>query len=572
MIPAVEKVSVDGVTVLRSDSASGRNTAALVFRVGRFDETLPTAGITHLIEHLAFSGKPKASYQFNAEVTGRFTTFFMESADAGDTADFVTTVCRGLAGDYREALDREKRILRTEAASRGGAGALGTCLGERYGATGPGLGAYEEFGLRRLDWAEIDAWRRRWFAVGNAVLWIHGAIPPELRIDLPYGPSPAASPLRSLAPGLPGFVVAGRGSIGMSLVGAQSVVAAVSLDILQNRLTQVLRHERGLSYGVKAASEQLDGDLAHTWLEADALPDQTSMVAHTMLATFESLAEDGSTSEEVTDYAQRLRSAYESPGGPMMVLHRHAQNILSARPTRDPGDTLRAVSQVDGHAVGQAAKGFLGQMIMATPQLVPAVQGRMPRLPVWSAETITGTDLRSQASGLTLTFGDEGVMLTAEPGQHVTVRSGAVAALLRWKDQKRTLIGTDGFALHIDPADYPGGDAVVRSIEASVDPRLTVDIDSIGPDRPQRDGPSAETPHAVAPAVREEKVTPRLGWLSRIIRVVWVAVMIFGALAMAGGDIGGGVVFVVIGLVGIAGQQLRIRRRNRRLGQAAGRG
>jgi len=122
MIPVVETGGVDGVTVLRSASATGRNAAALVFRVGRFDETLPVAGVTHLVEHLTLSTGQRASYQFNAEVSRRFTAFFMESADPADTADFITTACRGLAGDHRQGLEQEKRILRTEAASRGARG------------------------------------------------------------------------------------------------------------------------------------------------------------------------------------------------------------------------------------------------------------------------------------------------------------------------------------------------------------------------------------------------------------------------------------------------------------------
>ena len=140
---------------------------------------------------------------------------------------------------------------------------------------------------------EIYTWRRRWFVAENAALWIHGSIPNGLRIELPSGPAPAATALRPTATRRPRFVLAGGGGIGMSLAGRQSVGASVTLDILQERMTQVLRHEYGLSYGVTAASEPLDSDMTHTWLVADALPGQTPMVAHTMLATFEALAEDG---------------------------------------------------------------------------------------------------------------------------------------------------------------------------------------------------------------------------------------------------------------------------------------
>jgi hypothetical protein len=123
-----------------------------MFRVGRFDETLPNGGITHLVEHLTFASMPRPSYQFNAEVNGRFTAFYVDSANGLDVADFVAAVCHGLTANHESRLEQEKRILRTEALSRGGAGALGRCLTERYGATGPGLLGYEEYGLRHMEW------------------------------------------------------------------------------------------------------------------------------------------------------------------------------------------------------------------------------------------------------------------------------------------------------------------------------------------------------------------------------------------------------------------------------------
>jgi zinc protease len=565
MIPAVQKGSIGGVTVLRSDSDTGRNAASLVFRVGRFDETLPTAGITHLIEHFTLSSKPRASYKFNAEVGGRFTAFFMESADPADTADFIATVCRGLAADHGGALEHGKRMLRTEAMSRGGAGALGACLGERYGATGPGLSAYEEYGLNRLGWPEIEAWRRRWFVAGNAVLWIQGTIPRELRIDLPPGQAPAATALRAVDLVLPGVVLAGRGGIGMSLAGPRSDAIAVTLDILQERLTRVLRQEHGLSHGVRGIREDLDGDLSHAWLVADAIPEQTAQVGHSTLTAFESLAEDGGTDGEVEDYVQRLRSAYEAPDGPAMVMHRQAQDILSGRRPRAAAETLMAVGEVDRKAVSEAAYQLLGQMIVATPQPVPAVQSRMPRLPLWSATPITGTRVKAPDSGSSLTVSDQGVMLTAELGHHVTVRSGGVAALFCWNDKKRTLVGTDGFAVQLDPAEWPDGENLVHSIEDRIDPSLIVSIDSPGPSRQKQEPPP---PVAVVrpTAVAVEKVTSWPSWNARIIRALGIAAVIVGILSMSGGDVTVGIAFALVGILGLAWQQLVIWRRVRRPG------
>jgi DNA-binding transcriptional LysR family regulator len=71
-------------------------------------------------------------------------------------------------------------------------------------------------------WAEVEAWRHRWFTAGNALLWVSGTVPRGLRLDLPPGPAPAAAPLRPLGLTLPGFAPGARGGIGLSLTGRLS--------------------------------------------------------------------------------------------------------------------------------------------------------------------------------------------------------------------------------------------------------------------------------------------------------------------------------------------------------------
>jgi zinc protease len=92
MLPVVERDLVDGVPVLRSTGVAGRHAAALVFRVGQFDETLPNRGITHMVEHLTFGGHHEARYQFNASVDGWYTRYMVESQDPADIADYLRAV------------------------------------------------------------------------------------------------------------------------------------------------------------------------------------------------------------------------------------------------------------------------------------------------------------------------------------------------------------------------------------------------------------------------------------------------------------------------------------------------
>lgn len=482
MIPEVRRGLVDGVTVLNTGSSDGHSAAMLMFRVGRFDETLPTAGITHLVEHLACSGLGTPGYQFNAEVNGRFTTFVMAGGQAPDVTDFVAAVCRGLTADHSSRIEQERRVLRTEAASRGGPGGIGLCLLERYGAAGPGLAGYEEYGLRKVHWDQVDSWRQRWFVAENAVLCVVGELPADLRVDLPTGQVPAMSALPQWAGQLPAFTVIGRSGIGMSMTGTGSVASAAALTILQQRLTHDLRHEHGLSYSVAASAEHLDASTRHAWLAADALRESAPMAAHVALGTFEKLIDSGCTADELADYSRRTRDAYESQAGGLLAMHGQAQNLLTDRPVRSPDETLRLIGDLSGGEIAAAAKDLFSSMIFASPGLLPAVQGRLPRLPQWSsAEIEDGVRYQSQGSQASLTIGDQGVMLTVEPGHFASVPAGQVAALLKWNDSKLTLIGLDGFRIEIDPAAWDGADAAIRKLESGVPDDLIVPIDAAGP-------------------------------------------------------------------------------------------
>ena len=336
MLPVVERDLIDGVPVLRSTGVAGRHGAALVFRVGQFDEALPNRGITHMVEHLTFGGHHEARYQFNASVDGWYTRYLVESQDPADIAAYLRAVCEGLAADHGQVLDRERRILRTEAASRGGAGMLGNCLVERYGARGPGVLNYPELGLDRLGWADVAAWRARWFTAGNAVLWVAGDLPDGLRLSLPVGPARPAPEAAPLPATFPAYVTGAKGGLAAGLVADRSFAPHATLDILQRRLTQALRHDHGLTYDVGMGAQEVDRDHVHTWLTADVLPEQVPMAAHVLLSTFETLATTGAQEAELASYRRRLEDGYESPARSGCSSVTPAPSSTGGRPGRRP--------------------------------------------------------------------------------------------------------------------------------------------------------------------------------------------------------------------------------------------
>jgi zinc protease len=549
------------VPVLRAEARDGRTTAGLMFRVGRYDETLTTSGVTHLIEHLALTDRTDAPYQFNAEVGGRFTSFFMETADPAHVADFIATVCHGLAADHLARLEHERRVLRTEAASRGSAGVLGVCFNERYGAAGPGLMAYRELGLDRLQWPEVEAWRARWFVSGNAVLWVVGRLPDDLRIPLPVGSAPVGAPPMPLDVYLPGFVLTGGGGIAVSMVAPRSFAASLTLDVLQRRLTQVLRHEHGLSYGVRAFDDRVDADQGHAFIAADGLADQLPAVAHAAMTAIEALADDGCRAEEIEDHVRRLRELFDGPSGPLVIAQNHARNVLDARRAYEPAEVLSAVAETRPDAVAETVRDLFSRAVVATPEPLPAVQQRMPMLPVWSQRVIAGRSVRGAVAALTI--GEDGAMLTAGEGQNVTVPYDEVAALLRWNDDKRMMIGKDGFVLRLDPRAWPDGSALLASIEALVSPDLVVTLDGSGPDW---GAPSSQRPSAPS-APRPKASVPQVA-VSWGLWALLVASTLLGAFAMLGGDWQAWG-FVAIGLTGTAWRVGSMLLRAAREGDAA---
>jgi zinc protease len=126
----LQRTDVDGVPALWAPWA-GELRAGLVFRVGRADEILATAGITHLVEHLALHQVGVTRYHIAGE-TSPLTTTFGVRGDVEQVTAFFARVCAALADLPPDRLDIEKAILRTEDNSDR-PGFLEPLLGWRYG-------------------------------------------------------------------------------------------------------------------------------------------------------------------------------------------------------------------------------------------------------------------------------------------------------------------------------------------------------------------------------------------------------------------------------------------------------
>src|SRR5689334_15677245 len=143
-LPTLNVGSVGGVRTVSTPSR-GHTVATLRFRSGTADETLPTHGINHIVEHLALSTVDRTSVGFNGWVGLTSTTFAARGERAAVKA-FIARVCDALTDLPVARLEDELRVLKTEAAERG-TSMIDEMLRQRFGAASYGLSWYREFAL-----------------------------------------------------------------------------------------------------------------------------------------------------------------------------------------------------------------------------------------------------------------------------------------------------------------------------------------------------------------------------------------------------------------------------------------
>src|SRR5205823_569652 len=132
-------------------------------------------------------------------------------------------LCRWLSQPVLDDLGHVKRILRAEATQRAGTVTARHLLW-RYGARGPGVVAFPEYGLHSAPPEQLRALAGHVFVHGNAVLSFSQPPPEHLHISLPDGDwRPPNAPIPCDMP-LPGaFTDAGTDGGGCLRCSAQDV-------------------------------------------------------------------------------------------------------------------------------------------------------------------------------------------------------------------------------------------------------------------------------------------------------------------------------------------------------------
>ncbi len=290
MAPPIEQLELDGLPVYRTD-AGPPFVVALLFRVGRSDETLATGGITHLVEHLVFPNEDPIGIDSTGEVSGTETIAAVGGSEQV-AVDFMRRIAENCASPPLERLEIERQILQAEAAgSSYGSGQALRAL--RFGTVGHGQGSYEEYGLRRLDAAAVEQWAHERFGRANAAACLTGPLPDDFDIPLRSGgarvPPPEPAPIRGLQ--LPAYYEAGPpGELAVSFVGQRSSALRTAADVFEHRVRQRLRHELGLSYAVISDYEVLTAEQAQFGTVVDFLNPNAERARDELLTIVDEIA------------------------------------------------------------------------------------------------------------------------------------------------------------------------------------------------------------------------------------------------------------------------------------------
>ncbi|WP_125612886.1 hypothetical protein [Actinomadura sp. WAC 06369] len=494
----VVRTEIDGVPVFWTGGGTGGDEyrAALVFRVGRADETLARGGLTHLVEHLALHAVGETEYHYNGAVDTN-TTMFVTHGEAGKVAAFLTSLCDSLRELPVDRLDAEKKILRTEAESRD-TGLAGQMLLWRYGAATYGLPAYDEHGLAAHTAEDVQAWAAHWFTRQNAALAIVGGPPPDgLALRLPDGerrPLPAPS---SALPYTPAYFTANVKGVALNGVVPRTIAGTLYAGVLRRRLHRVLRRDGALSYTTDVDYAPRDGDTAHITAFADGLAEVRPELAERFLAEFDRMAAEPVGADELAEVADAARTRAASDDGRAARAVAHSVDELLGHRSQTVEQYLADLDAVKPQDLQDVGRAVLDGALLMLPHEQEPGDARFRPAPTASTIAVDGrVHTRPDEPRLSLVVGREGVTSLTGPELR-TVRHDACAAVLAWPDGLRVLIGLDGLTVAVEPNLWADGARIVAEIDRHAPAGAVVRM----PARPAEHVP--ERPEA-APAPEED--------------------------------------------------------------------
>jgi hypothetical protein len=484
-IEGVHRIEIDGVPVF-SAAGPDRATAALMFGVGIRDESYPTLGITHLVEHLVMGSLPKSHLDSNAMVDLETTVFHATGRPEAVQA-FLAGVCAALADLPTDRIEREIGVLQAEdcAGTHPTAAALWAA---RFGLAGPGLALGGGGVPDKVSEDDVRAHAGRWFVRGNAALIWHGELPPDLRLPLPEGPVPERPRPQPRPQAGPAWLEGPTPGVGLLLTSAEPLNSPLSIavDVLQERMRDLARHERGLSYHADVHIVDVAPAHREIALVVDAREGQEGAVAGLLWEQYLDLGEHGPSAAElehaIGGFAAHLDSGDEAVAAD---LSRAAFSELFALPHRTGAEVLTAWRAVQPAQIAEALRATRASAVLVVPNDVePGELGggiRRGHLCDPVAELPPGVVFRPpllararyKAARLTLVVNDDVVAHRDAEGElHQIAWSEVVAAVPAEEGDGVAVVGRNVCVIEVHEEVY--GRRAVQAVRARVPAHLHV--------------------------------------------------------------------------------------------------
>ena len=488
---------VDDVPVRWTDQP-GRFGASLVFRVGVRDETFGTAGITHLVEHLAFSGAPVPNHDSNGEVALGITEFTFDGTPT-EVAESLNAVCESLSALASGRVDgsmlaKELNIMEAEGATSPVPPEMAEALTNHYGLSGPGMAFVDEKYLDRLGTEDVARHAATYFTRGNAVLVCTAEPPADLRLPLPDGPRrPLGAAHRIGSPG-PAEYVSGGTELVISFMIPGNADGATGVDhlvqqSLERRIHEGLRREHGLVYGAACSTVTVDDNSSLFVATINVAPRNAAEAAGRVIDELRALRDTGLTPEEIARLSAILSSDRAEPGSEQTEAYQCAvSELCGQRPWfwKDIAESLETYTPqlTAKHLACLESTLLVGLPEEAIPEEVDERTGVV--FPPRRSETKTGLQGEVYKRGLLARFagapadarlvvGREGVELTVFGDTTAVHWEGIVGmerGLLDGGPELITLYTLDAFQLEFLSAWFRRGEDAVSRIRAAVPDHL----------------------------------------------------------------------------------------------------
>lgn len=468
---------INNVTTIWVD-APGPLRAGLFFRTGRVDETLITAGHTHLIEHLTLSSISDPSQHNNGFVSGAITGFVTigHPEEVSGLLQKICAVIQMLPGDR---LESEKQVLEAESATRR-YDFRSNLMTWRYGAAGYGLIGMPEFGLRSATLEQLRSYSAQKFTRENAILWLSGPPPADLHLNLPNGikrPIPAPASIQWTFPSW--LIDDACGGIAVGATVSRVSASTIFGEIASKHLREHLRMTKAISYAPSVFYEHLDANTAHLVLYADSNKDHRAELVSLFGEVLEELKKIDEA--EVENARQQVYEHWTGSLAPppadrlMMDAQRAANDWLFGREFETIESLAADMLSVTADDVSKFWQEARSTTMFAVPSGVPMQRwtGRQvppSKVPVVDGQKVASLDAPIQKAYLS--YSSDGVSIVWPNGSHITARYSQLAGVLDYEDGCVCLIGVDATSVTVEPTLWRDGQKVCRKIREQIPTHL----------------------------------------------------------------------------------------------------